>query len=305
MKISKQIIPLLAIGAFSFALFSLYRPPAKEENPPELVVPKSQYERNVAGIGVVEPKSELIAIGTELSGVVRTVAIRPGQHVQKGDILFMMDQRDIDAQIGVLTSSLKAAEIQAQDVEAQLEIVSKIKDSRALSQDEFNRKRYAADLAVAKIQEVQAQLDQALTTKARLTVQAPIDGVILEVNIRPGEFAAAGDVKTPLILMGDLSTLHVRTEVDEENAGYISKESLAKGFLRGNPERSIPLQFVRFEPYVKPKKNLNVAGQRVDTRVVQVIYALPQNSEEVYVGRQMDVFIENRQAAQMQQERQP
>lgn len=302
MKISKKIIPLLAVGCFSFALFSIYRPPAKDENPVELLVPKSQFESNVAGIGVIEPKSELIAIGTELSGVVRTIAIRPGQQVQKGDLLFMMDQRDIDAQIGVLSSSLKAAQIQALDAQAQLEIVSKIKDSRALSKDEFNRKKYAADLALAKIQEVQAQLDQALTTKERLAVRAPIDGAILEVNVRPGEFATAGDVKTPLILMGDISTLHVRTEIDEENASYISKESLAKGFLRGNPEQSIPLNFVRFEPYVKPKQNLTIAGQRVDTRVVQVIYALPKNIEQLYVGQQMDVFIENRQADANKQE---
>jgi hypothetical protein len=61
--------------------------------------------------------------------------------------------------------------------------------------------------------------------------------------------------------------------------------------LRGQPDRVFPLTFVRFEPYVRPKQNLATLGQRVDTRVMRVIYALPDTKERLLVGQQMDVYI--------------
>lgn len=62
---------------------------------------------------------------------------------------------------------------------------------------------------------------------------------------------------------------------------------------RGDPSKTYPLRFVRFEPYIAPKKNLAVAGQRVDTRVLQVIYALPAEAKDFFIGQQMDVFVQS------------
>jgi len=50
---------------------------------------------------------------------------------------------------------------------------------------------------------------------------------------------------------------------------------------------------VRFEPYVIPKKSLTGdSTERVDTRVLQVIYSIRDGGPSVYVGQQMDVYIE-------------
>ena len=65
--------------------------------------------------------------------------------------------------------------------------------------------------------------------------------------------------------------------------------------LRGNPEISFPLQFVRVEPYVIPKRSLTGQNtERVDTRVLQVIYAFRRPLDRpVYVGQQVDVFVKS------------
>ena len=63
--------------------------------------------------------------------------------------------------------------------------------------------------------------------------------------------------------------------------------------MRGDPRQEFRLSFVRVEPYVIPKKSLTGDNtERVDTRVLQVIYALETKDRPVYVGQQMDVFIE-------------
>ena len=60
-----------------------------------------------------------------------------------------------------------------------------------------------------------------------------------------------------------------------------------------------PLEFERVEPYVIPKKSLTGDNtERVDTRVLQVIYSLDVTDRPVYVGQQLDVFIDVGDAAE-------
>ena len=65
------------------------------------------------------------------------------------------------------------------------------------------------------------------------------------------------------------------------------------GFVRGNPDLKTSLQFQRLEPYVVPKVSLTGQGtERTDTRVLQAIYSFDPAALPVYVGQQMDVFIQ-------------
>ncbi len=287
------MLPLLALLGLLFAVVTVFGVHESAIKPPVVSPPISPYRASIAGIGVVEPKSEIINIGTELSGVVHKVFVKVGDCVQAGDPLFMLDQRDIDAQINIQQALLAAAIIQAKDANAQFALVKGAQDSRAIARDDYNRRQYNAAYMAAKVEEAQAQLQLAETTKQRLTVRAPIRGEVLSINVRPGEFAQAGSANEPLMRIGDLTTRHVRVEFDEENAHAISPNAVSTGYLRGDPKHLIRLKFVRIEPYVRPKQNLALAGQRVDTRVLQVIYALPDTSTAPFVGQQLDVYTQN------------
>lgn len=290
--IKSLLLPVVGILGLIFALVLVLNQKDPPPNVPVTPPPASLYAKSIAGIGVIEPKSELITIGTELSGVVRHVYVEAGQRVQAGEPLFSLDQRDVEAQLQILKASLAVAQVQAEDAATQFALVENVKDNQAVSRDDYNRRFYGAQSSQARVKELQARLDQAKTTLRRLTVTAPLAGTVLEVNVRPGELAPARVLEEPLIRMGDISTLHLRVELDEEEAARFSKESLAKAFPRGNPETSYPLTFMRVEPYVRPKRNLVAAGQRVDTRVLEVIYALPLEAQGLWVGQQMDVYIQ-------------
>ena len=87
--------------------------------------------------------------------------------------------------------------------------------------------------------------------------------------------------------------VHLRVDIDEHDIPRFVKGAAAKASPRGHPEISYPLKYDRVEPYVVPKKSLTGDNvERVDTRVLQVIYALDAPDESVYVGQQMDVFID-------------
>ena len=87
--------------------------------------------------------------------------------------------------------------------------------------------------------------------------------------------------------------LHVRVDIDENDAWRVRSHALAMGFVPGNPDLKTSLQFQRLEPYVVPKVSLTGQGtERTDTRVLQAIYSFDPAALPVYVGQQMDVFIQ-------------
>jgi hypothetical protein len=93
--------------------------------------------------------------------------------------------------------------------------------------------------------------------------------------------------------LGDIHRLHVRVDIDENDLPYFSTTSEAVATLKGRPRVRFPLKFVYVEPYVIPKQSLTgYNSERVDTRVLQVVYELPvDRAVEVFVGQQMDVYL--------------
>ena len=80
-------------------------------------------------------------------------------------------------------------------------------------------------------------------------------------------------------------------DVDERGLPRFRPAANAVAYPRGETSQQLRLRFVRVEPLAIPKKALTGDNtERVDTRVLQVIYAI-EPSREVYVGQQVDVFI--------------
>jgi multidrug resistance efflux pump len=147
------------------------------------------------------------------------------------------------------------------------------------------------DVARAAVVEALAQLEQMQTEIVRATVVAPVDGVVLQVNVRPGERVTEMDTKV-LMVLGDVSTYHVRADIDERDIARFRPGAWARAYPRGDTTHEITMRFVRVEPMVVPKKALTGDNtERVDIRVLQVLYAIDRSANPVYVGQQLDVFV--------------
>ncbi|MBC7771738.1 MAG: efflux RND transporter periplasmic adaptor subunit [Pyrinomonadaceae bacterium] len=215
----------------------------------------------------------------------------------------------------------KVAEEQAalDDVKNTLGMWESVADPRAIVAEELSRKRYAVATAQARLAAAKSQLDEVKAgawkpemevSRAQMeaaesllqssnielerhTVRAPVDGQILQCNIRAGEYAQIGALATPMILLGNTDTLHVRVDVDENDAWRVKAGARARVSLRGNSTLGTDVTFVRIEPYVVPKRSLTgESSERVDTRVLQVLYSFPRNALNAYVGQLVDVYIE-------------
>lgn len=143
----------------------------------------------------------------------------------------------------------------------------------------------------ANLLAIEARIQQIETEIERSLVRAPRAGVVLQVNLRPGEYVGASAGKD-LIVLGDMERPHVRIDIDEHEIPRFQQGTPAKAFVRGDLQHSLDLEFVRVEPFVIPKQSLTGQNtERVDTRVLQVIYAIRNVERPVFVGQQVDVFV--------------
>ncbi|MDR3637067.1 MAG: biotin/lipoyl-binding protein [Isosphaeraceae bacterium] len=148
-------------------------------------------------------------------------------------------------------------------------------------------------VARAAVGQAKSQVESVKINIERLMVRALVDGEVLQVHVRPGQLAAL-NWNEPMIILGDIGELHVRVDIDEQDLPYFTTKSPAVATLKGRPQVRFPLTYFDVEPYVIPKQNLTGSNtERVDTRVLQVLYALPKEKAiPLYIGQQVDVYIE-------------
>ena len=316
-------LPLVGLAALLFAAWSVrhlreVRQPAAPPEPPPTAAaavtplnPATTTAAPVAGVGLVEANTENIALSVPVPGWVTAVYARAGDRVEAGQRLFALDDRDLRAELAVRRAALEAARAHVPTAEADLadaELLranaARLDRERVISGEEGRRKAIAADAARARLGEAraavasaEAQVRQTEVSLERLTVTAPLTGQVLQSDVRPGQFAASGPLAKPLMLLGNVEPLHVRVDVDEQDASRVRAGAPAVASPRGDAGRRLRLAFVRFEPYILPKSSLTGSStERTDTRVLQAIYRVeppPAGSRPPFVGQQLDVFIEN------------
>lgn len=289
------ILPLLAIIGIIVVIRAIIAGSVPQPVVAPVVEPaKAPFERFVAGSGIVEASSENISIASPLAGVIKEVLVKAGDSVERDQALFKLDDRDTAAEIEVRKAQVERARAVLNDAQTQLTIYQGVNDLRAITKGELLKRESSVAVAKAALVEAQALLAASETTLERMTIRAPIRSMVLQSKVRVGEFAPAQALSSPLMILGAVEPLSVRVDIDENDAWRVKPGSRASATLRGNTAVSFELTFVRFEPYVIPKRSLTGESfERVDTRVLQTIYSFSRGDLPIYVGQLVDVFIES------------
>ena len=292
--IRKYILPVLAIIGVGVAVFMVLRgnrtPPVPQ---PVVQSARPPFASYIFGPGIVEASTENIAIGTPVSGIVTAVYAKWGDRVNTGDPLFKVDSSDLQAQVQPALAKVKEAQTNLAKVKNRLRVGESMSPGVSISVEEVDNRRFDVAVDEAVLASAEAQVEQIKTEIERRTVRARLPGRILQMKTRLGEYAQTGPLSMPLMLLGNDDRLHVRVDVDENDAWRFHPCASAIASIRGNPELKTPVKFEHTDPDVVPRVSLTGdSTQRVDSRVLQVIYSFDRGSIPIYVGQQMDVFIE-------------
>ena len=136
---------------------------------------------------------------------------------------------------------------------------------------------------------------------AKYSLKAPMDGVILSIAAAPGSYASSAGSFNPytqgmdplMVMSTPQEHLAVRCYIDEILVSRLPAAWHITGQLsiRGTDVK-VPLEFVRVQPYVSPKIELsNQRQEKVDLRVLPVIFRFEKKDVPVYPGQLVDVFI--------------
>lgn len=209
----------------------------------------------VSATGTLEPTNR-VDVGSELSGIVKTVEADYNDRVRVGQVLARLDRDKLEAAVKRSRAALasararvlkaKASVAEAGSDLARLEKVSRLSRTRAVSESDLEGARANLARAEAEEAEAAAAVDEAAATLQsnrtdldKTVIHAPINGIVLNRNVEPGQTVAAS-LQAPVLftLAEDLTRMELHVDVDEADVGRVREGQEALFTVDAFPERS-------------------------------------------------------------------
>lgn len=219
----------------------------------------------VTATGTLQPTNK-VEVGSELSGIIKSVEVDYNDRVKTGQILARLDTSKLEAQIAQSKASLEAAKAKVLQVEAtvietrnkliQLQKVWELSNKKVPSQSEidsaeaaFERAKADEVSAKAAVSQAQATLEAYETDLSKSVIRSPINGIVLSRSVEPGQTVAAS-FQAPVLftLAEDLAQMELHVNVDEADVGKIKEGQKATFSVSAYPNRSFEARItqVRF-----------------------------------------------------------
>jgi len=306
--VRNKIIFIIAIiglltGLVSAYIFSIEKKP----QPPAFTPASNPYAKGIYANGIIESyqkSGENINIYPEVAGTIIKIPVSEGKIISKGAPLVLIDDsvqratvEQQKAQIDLASANFKSAQDQLDKQRKSYEL-----NPKSVSQLDLDNAENAVKVAKANVEVAVKQYELARALLSKYTIRAPDDGVILSVNTAVGSYISAQGTYdtytqafTPIIVMGGSQAyVGVRCYIDEILISRLppASQMQAQMLIRGT-NTTIPLEYVRVQPYVSPKIELSSErAERVDVRVLPVLFRFKKLKDiDVYPGQLVDVYI--------------
>lgn len=157
--------------------------------------------------------------------------------------------------------------------------------------DKVSSGAWQPELKIAQdfVEQAKADMEAMEVEIERTYIRSPIDGTVLQVQIRQGEIS---DPNKTAVILGNIDELYLKVAIDQFNISRFQPGDAAVAFKRGDTKTEFPLKFLYIEPVMTPKKYLtNELQEKVDTQVLEVFYRIEKNNSHLIIGEEMDVYI--------------
>lgn len=227
---------LIAIGLGAGVAWTRTRPPPEPRYVLEELTEGDVLE-TVQSTGQVKPTTE-VQVGAQVSGRIAEVYVDFNSEVKQGDVLAEIDPQLFDAQIAstraqMAATSANVARAQASEETAkrQLDRMKDLVKEGLGSQADLDAARGSYDVAVAElaaakaqVAQIGAQLESSRTNLEYTRIFSPIDGVVVNRAIDPGQTVAASfQSPTLFVIAQDLAHMRVLADIDEADVGKVDE----------------------------------------------------------------------------------
>lgn len=192
---------------------------ALQAPPPPDVSVANVISRNVAQwdefTGRIEAV-ETVEIRPQVTGYLERVSYEEGKEVSKGKVLFVIDQRPYRAELERAEAELERARTQAELARSEVVRAHKLREARAISQEEFDQRTAASEQGEAAIRAAEANVEMARLNLEFTEVRSPIDGRAGRAMITEGNLVNGHPGASLLTKVVSLDPVYVYFDGDEQ-----------------------------------------------------------------------------------------
>lgn len=239
----------------------------------------------VVDTGKIQPK-EKIEIKSKVAGQVTQVLVEEGDRVKKGQLLLKLDPTDFEREVAKADADVAQAKNALEFAELSLERKKRGLQDRGVAQFDVDLANNELKTKTIALKSAEIALATARDRLRYTQIGAPIDGTVIELGIKQGEVVTPGVQQTfegrPLLTIGDLSTLIVRSELNQIDIAKISKDQKVSLTFDALPGKTYEARVTKTAPAaIKPK------GKEVEVFPVEA--TLVEADETIKPGMTADV----------------
>ncbi|QNR86557.1 efflux RND transporter periplasmic adaptor subunit [Pedobacter riviphilus] len=220
----KTIFIIIGIAVALFAVWYFALRKKEQVVVLETERPKMGYiSENVTATGKVQPV-DTVAVGTQVSGTIKTLYADFNSKVKKGQLLAELDKTLFEATVNQYQANLVSAQSALVYQQGNFSRQSNLYKVGAVSKADYDNALYTYNASKASVNSIKAQLASAQKNLSLASIYSPIDGTVLSRSVSEGTTVAAS-FSTPTIfsIAKDLTKMQVEASVDEADVGDISK----------------------------------------------------------------------------------
>lgn len=229
-------VGVLAMAAVTFGF--LARRGGGEVTYRFVAVTPGDVESTVSATGRLGAVST-VQVGTQVSGQLAEVGADFNDRVKKGQVIARIDATLLEQQVREAEASLERARADLAQKEYALEQAKELFDRKIVTEGEYRSAVYNHTVSKANLVSAEAGLDRAKRNLEYSVIYAPIDGIVVERNVEPGQTVAASLSAPQLFLIAeDLTNMQILVSVDESDIGKIEEGQVARFTVQAYPERT-------------------------------------------------------------------
>jgi RND family efflux transporter MFP subunit len=159
------------------------------------------------------------AVSARVVARIEEVRVRAGSAVVEGDVLVVLDARDLAARAGEAEEALRSGRAQLELARTEYARASSLLEQGVGTRQRVDQTRAVRDAADARVQGLQQALEEARTALSFAQIRAPAGGRVIDRFAEPGDTAMPG---RPLLRIYDPTLLRVEVPVRESLAVHLN-----------------------------------------------------------------------------------
>jgi multidrug efflux system membrane fusion protein len=176
----------------------------------------------IDAVGTVESK-HTVAVHPQASGGLTAVRFSEGDYVKKGQVLFEIDPRPMQAAVEQSVAAVRRDEAQLAQARAQEERLRSLVEKDYITRQEYDIAATAAKSLEATVNANRAALEQARLQLAYSRIVAPISGRTGSLGVRAGNLVSAGTGGAPLVVINSMQPILVAIPIPQRYLDEVRK----------------------------------------------------------------------------------